>query len=135
MPSRARQDEQRNDDDSRRPGRRDDTAGWLGDRRTRRPAVGPARPAQAPDVHQGLQGPDPGRLRRAARGQLSRPEVSGQWPHYNGVVWKGSDLARPKRSFSPEYREEAVKLVVETSRPIAQVAKELGITQGECVLR
>jgi transposase-like protein len=39
-------------------------------------------------------------------------------------------LARPKRSFSPEYREEAVKLVIETSRPIAQVAKELGINAG-----
>lgn len=39
-------------------------------------------------------------------------------------------LSRPKRNFSPEYREEAVKLVIETSRPIAQVAKELGINEG-----
>ncbi|MFD0857152.1 transposase [Actinomadura adrarensis] len=39
-------------------------------------------------------------------------------------------MARPKRSFSPEYREEAAKLVIETSRPIAQVAKELGINPG-----
>jgi transposase-like protein len=39
-------------------------------------------------------------------------------------------LSRPKRSFSPEYREEAVKLVIETSRSIAQVAKELGINEG-----
>jgi len=39
-------------------------------------------------------------------------------------------LPRPKRNFSPEYREEAVKLVIETSRPIAQVAKELGIIEG-----
>jgi transposase len=39
-------------------------------------------------------------------------------------------LARSKRKFSPEFREEAVKLVIETSRPIAQVARELGIGEG-----
>jgi len=36
-------------------------------------------------------------------------------------------LARSRRSFSREYREEAAKLVIETGRPIAQVAKELGV--------
>jgi transposase len=39
-------------------------------------------------------------------------------------------LPRSKRNFSPEFREEAVKLVIETSRPIAQVARELGIGEG-----
>jgi transposase len=39
-------------------------------------------------------------------------------------------LPRPKRNFSPEYREEAVKSVIETSRPVAQVAKELGLNPG-----
>jgi transposase-like protein len=39
-------------------------------------------------------------------------------------------LARSKKSYSPEFREEAVKLVIETSRPIVQVAKELGIVEG-----
>jgi transposase-like protein len=39
-------------------------------------------------------------------------------------------LPRAKKSFSPEYREEAVKMVIETSRPIARVAKELGINEG-----
>jgi transposase len=39
-------------------------------------------------------------------------------------------LARSKKSYFPEFREEAVKLVIETSRPIAQVAKELGIVEG-----
>ena len=34
------------------------------------------------------------------------------------------------RKFTPEYRDEAVKLVLETSRPIAQVARELGINEG-----
>lgn len=34
------------------------------------------------------------------------------------------------RKFSPEYREEAVKMVIETSRPIAEVARNLGINEG-----
>ena len=34
------------------------------------------------------------------------------------------------RKFSPEFRDEAVRLVVETSRPIAQVARELGVNDG-----
>lgn len=32
--------------------------------------------------------------------------------------------------YSREYRDEAVRLVIETSRPIAQVARELGIVEG-----
>lgn len=39
-------------------------------------------------------------------------------------------MPRPKKSFSPEYKDEAVKMVIETSRPIARVAKELGINEG-----
>jgi transposase len=39
-------------------------------------------------------------------------------------------LARPKKNFSPEFKDEAVKMVIETSRPIARVAKELGIYEG-----
>jgi transposase-like protein len=34
------------------------------------------------------------------------------------------------RKFSPEFRDEAVRLVVETSRPIAQVARGLGVNDG-----
>jgi transposase-like protein len=35
-----------------------------------------------------------------------------------------------RRKFSVEYREEAVKLVIDGSRPIAQVARELGLNEG-----
>src|SRR6266487_6275066 len=42
------------------------------------------------------------------------------------TIWKGEVLPRPKKSFSPEFKDEAVKMVIETSRPIARVAKELG---------
>ena len=34
------------------------------------------------------------------------------------------------RKFTPEYRAEAVKMVIETSRPIAEVARDLGINEG-----
>jgi transposase-like protein len=35
-----------------------------------------------------------------------------------------------RKKFSPEYREEAVKMVLESSRPVAQVARELGLNEG-----
>jgi transposase len=35
-----------------------------------------------------------------------------------------------RRKFTPEFRDEAVKMVIETSRPIAEVAGELGINAG-----
>lgn len=34
------------------------------------------------------------------------------------------------RKFTPEYRLEAVKNVLESSRPIAEVARDLGINEG-----
>ena len=36
-------------------------------------------------------------------------------------------MAGKYRKFSPEFREEAARMVVETSRAIADVARELGI--------
>jgi len=39
-------------------------------------------------------------------------------------------LSQQRRKFSPEFRDEAVKMVIESSRPIAQVARELGINEG-----
>ena len=35
-----------------------------------------------------------------------------------------------RKRFTPEFREEAVKMVIETSRPIAQVARELSLNEG-----
>lgn len=34
------------------------------------------------------------------------------------------------RKFSPEYRDEAARMVIDTSRPIAEVARDLGINEG-----
>jgi transposase-like protein len=39
-------------------------------------------------------------------------------------------MSRQYRKFSPEFKEDAVRLVIDGSRPIAQVARELGINEG-----
>jgi transposase len=39
-------------------------------------------------------------------------------------------VPRPKKNYSPEFRDEAVKMVIETSRPISVVARELGLNEG-----
>lgn len=41
-------------------------------------------------------------------------------------------MVKKYQSFTPEFREEASKMVVDGSRPIAQVARELGV--GETTL-
>jgi transposase len=38
-------------------------------------------------------------------------------------------VAGKYKTFSPEFREEAARMVVETSRPIAEVAREFGISE------
>lgn len=35
-----------------------------------------------------------------------------------------------RKKYTPEYRQEAARLVIDTSRPIAQVARELGVNPG-----
>ncbi len=35
-----------------------------------------------------------------------------------------------RRKFSPEFKAEAVELVISSGRPIVQVAKEIGISDG-----
>ncbi|TFD51486.1 transposase [Cryobacterium sp. Hh11] len=39
-------------------------------------------------------------------------------------------MARSRRDFTPEYKDEAVKLVVTTGRAVATVARELGINEA-----
>lgn len=39
-------------------------------------------------------------------------------------------MAQKYRKFSPEFRDEAVRLVIENSTPTAQVARELGVNEG-----
>jgi transposase len=38
-------------------------------------------------------------------------------------------MSKKRRNFTPEYKEEAAKLVVETSRPIAECARDIGVNE------
>ena len=39
-------------------------------------------------------------------------------------------MAEQRRRFSPQFRAEAVQMVIETGKPIAEVARDLGIHDG-----
>ncbi|MEM6108866.1 transposase [Mycobacterium sp. 050272] len=41
-------------------------------------------------------------------------------------------MSGKRRKYTPEFREQAARLVIETGRPVAQVAAEIGV--GEHVL-
>jgi transposase len=41
-----------------------------------------------------------------------------------------SVMGRQRREFTPEYKDEAVKLVINTGRTVATVARELGINEA-----
>jgi transposase len=50
--------------------------------------------------------------------------VAGSGPAEGGVV------AQARRKFDAEFRVGAVRIVTETGKPIAQVARDLGINEG-----
>jgi transposase-like protein len=39
-------------------------------------------------------------------------------------------VSRRRKSFTPEFKDEAVKMVIESSRSIAEVAREIHINEG-----
>ncbi|MEA9986978.1 transposase [Subtercola sp. RTI3] len=39
-------------------------------------------------------------------------------------------MGKSRREFTPEFKDEAVKLVINTGRPVATVARELGINEA-----
>ena len=38
-------------------------------------------------------------------------------------------MSQKRRSFTPEYKEQVCKIVIEESRPIAAVAREIGVNE------
>ena len=43
---------------------------------------------------------------------------------------KETKQRRPRRSFSDEFKEQAVRLVLEEGKPVARVARELDLTES-----
>ena len=39
-------------------------------------------------------------------------------------------MPEQRRKFSPQFKAEAVQMVIETGKPIAEVARDLGINDG-----
>ncbi len=39
-------------------------------------------------------------------------------------------MSEQRRKFSPQFKAEAVQMVIETGRPIAEVARDLGVRDG-----
>ena len=39
-------------------------------------------------------------------------------------------MSQQRKKYTPEYRREAANLVIESQRPIAHVAKEIGVSAG-----
>lgn len=39
-------------------------------------------------------------------------------------------MSQKRRKFSPQFKAEAIQMVLETGKPIAEVARDLGIVEG-----
>jgi transposase-like protein len=39
-------------------------------------------------------------------------------------------MPRRRRSFTPEFKDEAVRMVIESGRPIAEIAREIHVNEG-----
>ena len=39
-------------------------------------------------------------------------------------------VSSSRKKYTPQYRQEAARLVIESGRPIAHVAKEIGVAEG-----
>jgi len=56
--------------------------------------------------------------------------ISDSRPNKVRPKWRIIDAREKRRKFTPEFKSEAVRLVVDTSRPIAEVAREIGVHEG-----
>jgi transposase len=69
--------------------------------------------------------------RFSASASSSRPWTLG-FPSQRGEILLegGSPMGEARRKFDKDFREGAVRLVRETGKPVAQVARDLGVNEG-----
>jgi len=74
---------------------------------------------------------------RGENSRLSDPPVRASWrselgfPSYRGdIALRRLAVVETRRKFDRDFREGAVRIVRETGKPIAQVARDLGINEG-----
>ncbi|MGH3806350.1 MAG: transposase, partial [Pseudonocardiaceae bacterium] len=54
-----------------------------------------------------------------------------RFPSYRGdIAYEEAAVSQTRRKFDQDFKEGAVRLVRETGKPIAQVARELGVHDG-----
>ena len=51
-------------------------------------------------------------------------------PGQSSLIGEDGAVMPQRRKFSPQFKAEAVQMVIETGKPIAQVARDLGIHDG-----
>jgi len=54
--------------------------------------------------------------------------VPPAWDLFN-LIGKGSIVAKVQKVYTKEFKEEAVKLAQSSGKPVAQIARELGVSQ------
>ena len=82
-------------------------------------------------------------LRASSPAGSGRPESAWGSPRLTDTLiagpagFRGEDVcmsgSRKRKNYTPAYRRDAAHLVIDTGRPIAHVAKEIGV--GEALLR
>jgi transposase-like protein len=61
---------------------------------------------------------------------LDRSRSCRQRPQWTLIYKESINVGSTRRKFTPEYKAEAVQFVLSSGKPIAEVARNLGIVEG-----
>src|SRR5664280_3185079 len=101
----------------------------TGAQRRNAPLTGRARGC-AGESPQARQGGSDGARHAAAPRRVGCPKDSGHRTHSGLTRNGGSSMPERRGKFTPEFRDEAVKIVIETARPIAEIARAIHVNEG-----
>jgi transposase len=59
-----------------------------------------------------------------------KPETVRFPPYRGGMLFEEELMSEIRRRYDPEFKSGAVRIVLETGKPIAQVARDLGVHAG-----